>query len=294
MIAEAYQVLEAEDAGQSSRRYNNLVGKFNQFLNHSEFERKTPEKIINGNQNLNQLVQSFMERENWNGPRKDNPVTWPAWLRALARAILAEAEQIQFVQIEQATAVTQGESYEYDDAGSMSRSHKYEGGVESSAADYVNNDDSRLAAIEGPDVMFGDYVYDHLGQRVLKSDLGLIIFVYDVFGNMIGEYYTDHSFRNEFIYLGGSRLAMVANQAGGGNGGGFPGCNTPPPIEICGVGGMGEGIALNWILLAGKSLNIFSDSTWITRPVYFLLRCSTMVLAAMETARGFQWVSSGR
>ena len=211
LLAEAHLILDEADQGKTSRRYNNLVGKFNQFINHSEFERKSPEKIINGNQNLNQLVQSFMERENWNGPRKDNPVTWTAWLRALARAILAEAEKIQFVQIEQATAVTQGESYEYDDAGSMSRSHKYEGGVESSVADYVNNDDSRLAAIEGANYMFGDYVHDHLGQRVLKSDLGTIIFVYDVFGNMIGEYYTDHSFRNEFIYLGGARLAMVSN-----------------------------------------------------------------------------------
>jgi len=221
LLAEAHLILDEADQGKTSRRYNNLVGKFNSFLNHSEFERRTTEKVINGNQNLNQLVQSFMERENWNGPRlrqgyggqarKDNPVTWPAWLRALARAILAEAEKIQFVQIEQATAVTQGESYEYDDAGSMSRSHKYEGGVESSVADYVNNDDSRLAAIEGANYMFGDYVHDHLGQRVLKSDLGTIIFVYDVFGNMIGEYYTDHSFRNEFIYLGGARLAMVSN-----------------------------------------------------------------------------------
>jgi len=53
-----------------------------------------------------------------------------------------------------------------------------------------NDDDSRLASGTNNQGN-SQYVYDHLGQRILKIDTQASavtrVFVYDIFGNMLGE-----------------------------------------------------------------------------------------------------------
>ncbi len=67
---------------------------------------------------------------------------------------------------------------------------------------YSNNDDSRLASVLGTTGSFGDYAYDHLGQRVMKLETGYEVFVYDIFGNLIGRYGSDGKALQEWFYLG--------------------------------------------------------------------------------------------
>ena len=75
-----------------------------------------------------------------------------------------------------------------------------------------------------------------------------MILVYDIFGNLIGEYNADGTLRSEWVYLGNHRLAMIVPEEGGG--GGLPGCSgLPPPPDICGLGGLDDGIALNWAII---------------------------------------------
>jgi len=39
-------VLDDADAGKSNRRYNNLMGRFNSFINHAGIDRKTIRQLI--------------------------------------------------------------------------------------------------------------------------------------------------------------------------------------------------------------------------------------------------------
>jgi len=70
-----------------------------------------------------------------------------------------------------------------------------------------------------------------------------MILVYDIFGNLIGEYNADGTLRSEWVYLGNHRLAMITEGEGGG---GFPGCDQLPPPQ-CGI--WGDSVALNWAII---------------------------------------------
>lgn len=64
------------------------------------------------------------------------------------------------------------------------------------------------------------FFYDHLGQRVLKVDYAsgdtvTRIFVYDIFGNMLGEVETNVNPINTYIYLGNHRLVLIAGNYSG-------------------------------------------------------------------------------
>ena len=165
-----------------------MLGKFNSFINHAGIDRKKLNEAISGNENLNYLISQFLDRKNWNGPRMDEPVTWPAWLRLLARAILDYAERIQIMQVEASTPIAVGATYDYDAAGSISNWHKFIEGAEYLTSTFANKDDSRLSSYTDTTLAFGEYIYDHLGQRVIKNELGTTVFIYDIFGNMISEF----------------------------------------------------------------------------------------------------------
>lgn len=72
----------------------------------------------------------FLDRRNWNGPRKSDPTRWPVWLRQLARAIVDNASEVHFVQLEAADPINMGSVYGCDAAGSMTEWHHFLNGSE--------------------------------------------------------------------------------------------------------------------------------------------------------------------
>jgi len=75
---------------------------------------------------------------------------------------------------------------------------------------FAYNYSNRLVQVQQASVTVGEYVYNGLGQRVSKTvDSGTTVFHYDFDGNIIGESLTDGTFVIEYLYLGGSRTAMV-------------------------------------------------------------------------------------
>jgi len=88
-----------------------------------------------------------------------------------------------------------------------------------------------------------------LKVRYLREICNLkMILVYDIFGNLIGEYYPDGTNIRNWVYLGNHRLALIQPSQPGGPG--FPGCaGLPPPPDICGLAGLENGIALNWAII---------------------------------------------
>ncbi len=143
-------------------------------------------------------------------------------------------------------------SYSYDYAGSMTRKDYYYEQSLLGGSTYNNNDDSRLTSVAQSGVVETNY-YDHLGQRVLKDDAGAhTVYVYDIFGNLIGEYIPGTDAVREWIYLGSHRLAMLhANMSVGLNPpecGGLPeppgGCSRMIPEE-----GEQSSAPFNWVMI---------------------------------------------
>ena len=71
------------------------------------------------------------------------------------------------------------------------------------------NDAGRLASVEMDETVEGTYLYNALGQRILKTLDGpvTIRYVYDVGGRLIGEY--SGSEQREYVYLDGRPVAIV-------------------------------------------------------------------------------------
>ena len=248
IIIEASQILDDADRGKSNRRYNNLVGKFNSFINHSQFDRKLIWQLFAHYPSLNNLIAQFLDRKNWNGPKIIEPLTWTPQMRNLARDIVYQASQITFAETEADDPLFTTNDYTYDAVGSLSEKHSYSDADPSGeTTQYSNNDDSRLAGVTSNAAAFGSYVYDHLGQRVVKQDIDATIFIYDIFGNMIAEYKSDGTIY-DYIYLGGRRIAKIEGTARFR----FPGCGWVPPAPggFCGISGLGQDVAFNYMLIA--------------------------------------------
>ena len=72
------------------------------------------------------------------------------------------------------------------------------------------NHDNRLVRVEEGGAVLGEYTYNGLGQRVIKTAGGVTtVFLYDFDGNIIGESDQTGSISKEYLYKGSSRLAMV-------------------------------------------------------------------------------------
>ena len=234
-----------------------MVSKFNSFINHYEIVGKTLRQVIGKNQNLNYMISRFLDRKNWNGPRMVEPRTWTPAMRASARNILAEASQITFAETEADDPLFTTNDYSYDAVGSLTEKHSYsDTDPAGETVQYGNNEDSRLANVTNSNTtaLLGNYVYDHLGQRVLKTDLGATVFIYDIFGNLIAEYNSDGTLKKDYVYLGGRRLAMIKGVSIGP----FPGCGWQPPSQggFCGISALGQDVAFNWILIVAGPLLI--------------------------------------
>jgi RHS repeat-associated protein len=77
------------------------------------------------------------------------------------------------------------------------------------------NHDNRLIRVEENAVTLGEYIYNGLGQRVIKTaGATTTIFLYDFDGNIIGESDSNGTISREYLYKGSSRLAMVDVPAG--------------------------------------------------------------------------------
>ena len=99
------------------------------------------------------------------------------------------------------TADAADANYVYDAAGNPT-------GIGSTTLVY--NQSNRLIRVEENSTTTGEYVYNALGQRVIKTAGGtLTVFQYDFDGNVISEARTDGSIDRDYLYLGGSRTAMV-------------------------------------------------------------------------------------
>ena len=107
------------------------------------------------------------------------------------------------------SSFTDGEntiSYGYDANGNLTD-------IGSTALFY--NQNNRLVRVEEDSTIKGEYVYNALGQRVTKV-LGesVTVFHYDFDGNIISEGQADGTIDRDYLYLGGSRTAMVDNSSG--------------------------------------------------------------------------------
>jgi RHS repeat-associated protein len=72
------------------------------------------------------------------------------------------------------------------------------------------NQNNRLVMVEEDSVVFGEYTYNGLGQRIIKEAEGVTtIFHYDFDGNIIAESDISGNFDKEYLYRGSSRLALV-------------------------------------------------------------------------------------
>jgi RHS repeat-associated protein len=72
------------------------------------------------------------------------------------------------------------------------------------------NQNNRLISVEEDSVTLGEYIYNGLGQRIIKEADGVTtVFHYDFDGNIIGESDAAGSFSKEYLYRGSSRLALV-------------------------------------------------------------------------------------
>jgi RHS repeat-associated protein len=74
----------------------------------------------------------------------------------------------------------------------------------------IYNQNNRLIRVEEQGSILGEYVYNGLGQRVIKKvNAESTLFHYDFNGNLIAESQADGIFTSEYLYIDQARLAMV-------------------------------------------------------------------------------------
>jgi RHS repeat-associated protein len=72
------------------------------------------------------------------------------------------------------------------------------------------NQNNRLIRVEEISMVLGEYTYNGEGQRIIKTAGGVTtVFHYDFNGNLIAESDENGSWNYEYLYKGGSRLALV-------------------------------------------------------------------------------------
>ncbi len=77
------------------------------------------------------------------------------------------------------------------------------------------NQNNRLIRVEGNGDIIAEYVYNGLGQRVIKdAETGATIFHYDFDGQLIGESTPQGTFIKEYLYMGKIRMAMADPEKG--------------------------------------------------------------------------------
>jgi RHS repeat-associated protein len=92
-------------------------------------------------------------------------------------------------------------AYKYDANGNIT-------GIGNKVLTY--NQNNRLVRVEENSTILGEYVYNGLGQRVIKTADGVTtIFIYDFDGNLIAESQMDGTIISEYLYMGKSRAARV-------------------------------------------------------------------------------------
>jgi len=75
---------------------------------------------------------------------------------------------------------------------------------------FLYNQNDRLSGSEESGETIGEYIYNGLGQRIVKRANGAdTIYHYDLNGNIIGESLSDGTFISEYVYLDGTRLAYI-------------------------------------------------------------------------------------
>lgn len=77
-------------------------------------------------------------------------------------------------------------------------------------ATYSYNDDGRLVDVGGQRPLHSDY--NALGQRVRKAGQGVLVFVYDETGHLLGEYTPGGVMVREYIWLGNHLVGMLSQQ----------------------------------------------------------------------------------
>ena len=127
-------------------------------------------------------------------------------------------------------------AFGYDNVGSMATVKSYVNSVLGDSVTLANNDDSRLVSGTNQSASLGSYVYDHLGQRMMKNTPTMTtLYLYDIFGNLIMEADTQLNPINSYIYLGNHRIAVV----GGAYTGSFG----------CSVSHMKQSAKANWAII---------------------------------------------
>jgi RHS repeat-associated protein len=73
----------------------------------------------------------------------------------------------------------------------------------------IYNDNNRLEEVQSGGVTIAGYIYNGLGQRVVKATDTDTIILYNFVGNIIAEVQADGAITKEYLYNGSSRVAMV-------------------------------------------------------------------------------------
>lgn len=75
---------------------------------------------------------------------------------------------------------------------------------------FIYNQNNRLVRAEENSTILGEYVYNGLGQRAIKTTNGVTTgFLYDFHGNLIAESQADGTITSEYLYMGTSRVSKV-------------------------------------------------------------------------------------
>jgi RHS repeat-associated protein len=74
----------------------------------------------------------------------------------------------------------------------------------------IYNQNNQLIRVEEDNLVLGDYTYNGLGQRMIKTVDGITtIFHYDLNGKLIAESLPDGTMTTEYLYMGKIRIAKV-------------------------------------------------------------------------------------
>jgi RHS repeat-associated protein len=123
----------------------------------------------------------------------------------LTRTVGSQTENYTYVlgtnKISQITGAGDPVVYTYDDNGNVSGIGNWT---------LVYNQNNRLIRVEEDSNAIGEYTYNGLGQRVIKTAGGVTtLFHYDFDGNIIAESDLSANFTYEYLYVDQVRMAMV-------------------------------------------------------------------------------------
>jgi len=187
----------------------------------------------------------------------------------LLKGFIKEAERLNIFKL-----LEQGTDVSYDANGNViSITDNGEGDF------YEYGEFNRIKRVVSYGIVIGEYFYDSMNRRVLKRSFGQeIIYLYDIFGNLISE--VDSKTGNlirDYIYLGSRPIVMVHYTP--------PPEQPPPPSSGCSFS------RNNSILQTIFIISLFLTFLYITRKrkslFIFILLCGILSMMCLEEEKDY-------